>query len=82
MYSQGISSPSYSGRSPKLLQNSFRTGIAASHSSANRSGFSPGSPNFSAKFTDPAVEMERMERELSKISQVCQQEGTDSDQTI
>ena len=31
---------------------------------------------------DPAVEMERLEKELTKITQICQQDGSEEDGTV
>ena len=31
---------------------------------------------------DPAIEMERLEKELTKITQICQQDGSEEDGTV
>jgi len=69
MFSNG-SSPSLGGRSPKL-PNSLK----------NKGGIlSPKSEL--GKFVDPQIELEMLERDLNKVSQVCQTDGTNDDPTI
>jgi len=62
MYSHG-SSPSLGGRSPKLPGSFKSNNLQSNFSPSNRSG-KVGS-------MDPVAEMERLERDLIKVTQVC-----------